>query len=306
MRLLVTGAGGFVCRSIIAELVFHPAYEIIALDRAFDAELVQRWAGKVEMITGNVDAETLSDIEFDAYIHGAALTASAQESGMTPIANLRANLDPVLAIIEAAGPDKRGILISSDAAFRETRGPIDDSVVPVPLGLYATAKRTIESLVDTLRTLHGYNLTVIRFGNVFGPEEKVRDTRPRISRVGRYISEALTTGTIMVDAPDETHGWTFAPDIGRAVHTMLHETWNHPLYNVASGEVMTNIEAAEVVKQVVPGTQITAVNEPSPPHPRQGHLVSDCLCDDIGFDTWTPFAEGVAQIIRASQTEQPS
>ncbi|MEO1442089.1 MAG: hypothetical protein AAFV33_16950, partial [Chloroflexota bacterium] len=168
------------------------------------------------------------------------------------------------------------------------------------------AKRTIESMVDTLRTLHGYDVTVIRFGSVYGPEEKVRETRPRLSRVGQYINEALTMGTITADAPDETHGWTFAPDIGRAAHALLHETWNHPLYNMASGDVMTNLEVAQIVQQLIPGTEIVVSDDQLPPHPRQGYLVSERLRDDIGFSSWTPFADGVAQIVHAAQTEQPS
>jgi nucleoside-diphosphate-sugar epimerase len=165
----------------------------------------------------------------------------------------------------------------------------------------------IESLADTLQTLHGHNITVIRLGNIYGPEEKVRDTRPRMSRVGQYISAALNHGTISVTNPDETHDWTFAPDVGRAVHALLQaETWNFPLYNVASAETMTNIEVAQLVQRLIPNTEVVKSDDHAASHPRQGYLVSSRLLQDVGFNGWTPFLIGLTQIIRSAQPEQSS
>jgi nucleoside-diphosphate-sugar epimerase len=274
------------------------------LDRQFDTELRSRWAGQVTLVEGDVNAEVLAPLDYDAYVHGAALTASPQESGMSPVANLRANTDPLFAVVDAAGPDRRGILISSDAAFRHTSGPVDETAQPFPLGTYAIAKRTTEFLAETLRENHGYDLTVIRLGSVYGVEERGRASRPRVSRVGQWVNAALADGTLTVHDPDARHDWTLASDIGRAVCALLNVSpWPSAVYNVASGEVLSNREVAEAIQAALPNTQMTYDDTPEPPHPRLGYLVSQRLRDEIGFADWTPFADGVRQIVRAVQVE---
>lgn len=303
MRVLVTGAGGFVCRSIVAELQ-RDGHTIVALDRHFDPELRSRWAGRVTLVEGDLDAETLAALDYDAYVHGAALTASPQESGMSPVANLRANTDPLFAMVDAAGPDRRGILISSDAAFRHTSGPVDDAAQPLPLGTYAIAKRTTEFLAETLRENHSYDLTVIRLGSVYGVEERGRSSRPRVSRVGQWVNVALTDGALTVSDPDARHDWTFASDIGRAVCALLHvKPWPSALYNMASGEVLSNREVAAAIQTALPQIEVVCDDTPEPPHPRLGYLVSERLRDEIGFADWTPFVDGVRQIVQAVQVE---
>jgi len=303
MRVLVTGAGGFVCRSIVAELL-NTGHDVLALDRHFDAELRARWEGRVTFVEGDVTEKTLAALDYDAYVHGAALTASPQESGMSPVTNLRANLDPLLAMVAAAGAARRGILISSDAAFRSTSGPVDDDAQPLPLGTYAVAKRTTEFLAETLRENHAYDITVIRLGNIYGLEERGRVTRPRVSRVGKWVNEALNDGALTVQDPDARHDWTLASDVGRAVCSLLDVSpWPSALYNFASGEVLSNREAVEAIRAVLPNTEITYDATPEPPHPRKGYLVCERLRDDIGFTDWTPFADGVREIIQAVQVE---
>ena len=56
-RVLVTGGGGFVCRHII-EALLRAGYDVVALDRAFDADLLAywrtQWAGRVEILTESI------------------------------------------------------------------------------------------------------------------------------------------------------------------------------------------------------------------------------------------------------------
>lgn len=298
-RVLVTGAGGFVCRSIISVLLERD-YHVIALDRAFDPGLRERWAGRATLIEADVDA--LPDLDFDVFVHGAALTASPKESGMSAIANLRANLDPAFTLIERAGRARRGILISSSAVYRQTRGAVAEDISPAPMGMYAIAKHTIETLTESLRTLHGYDLTVIRLSSIYGPGERARATRPRLSTVGQMLDEALSTGVITVRNPDEKHDWTFAPDIGAAVDALLSAPqWSYPLYHAASEQTLTNMEVAEVIRQHVPAAKIVIGQPQTPPHPRQGYLVNERLREDIGFNQWTSFADGIRQVAAVTE-----
>ena len=300
MRVLVTGAGGFVCRSVVDVLLQHD-YEIIALDRHFDDELRLSWDRHIEIIEG--DVAKIGDIDFDAVIHGAAVTASPLESDMSPIANLRANLDPAFDLITRLDRATRAIFISSHAVYNATSGAVTEDQLPEPIGMYPVAKRTIESLVNSFRE-YGLDICTIRLSNVYGPGETVRESRPRLSMVGKMISEALAKKTITVDEPDATRDWTFAPDIGRAVHYLLQApTLNHSLYNVAAEQVFTTRQVAEIIQRQLPNTKLVNGMHVDELLTRRGYLVSKRLRQDIGFDEWTLFEDGIRQIIRASQAE---
>ncbi len=303
MNVLVTGAGGFVCRSIV-EALLNAGHTVIAVDRAFDADLRRRWQDALHLI--EADAGALPAVAVDALVHGAAVTASPEDRQETPEANFQANVEPLLAALEWAREQRvgRSVMISSSAVYANTLpGPVPEDQPVTPDGLYAVAKATLEALVATLRRRYARDALVIRLSSVYGPGEFPRATRPRISQVGQMLHDALTTGQVMVDRPDTARDWTFAPDIGRVVERLLTApALNYPLYNVASQQVLTDLEIARHIQAALPGTEIRIANEPvSPALTRRGWLANDRLRDDLGFNEWTLFQTGLAQMIEAER-----
>ncbi|NDJ59541.1 MAG: NAD(P)-dependent oxidoreductase [Chloroflexi bacterium] len=305
-RVLITGAGGFVCRQITAVLLSHD-YAVIANDRAFDDDLKRawsaQWGGQLTLI--EADVMQLPDLRVDAVVHGAAVTASPEERGQSPEANFQANLDPLLRMFRWANANctGRAIFISSDAIFeRSDPGLIYETDPVVSLGLYGIAKQMTESLVRTLQFLYGREMCTIRLGNIYGPLERARPTRPRVSMVGQMIHEALTTQQITVNVRAPARDWTFAADVGRAVRRLIEApTLNHALYQVASEQVLTPMQIAETIQARLPAVQIRTVEAPVDV-PRRGHMSHTRLHGELGFDEWTPFAVGIQQII-AQQAE---
>jgi nucleoside-diphosphate-sugar epimerase len=296
-RALVTGAGGFVCRHIVDALVAG-GWHVMALDRQFDPALREAWVRHVEMIEG--DAAHLPDVAVSVVVHGAALTASPEEIGMTPDAYLRAQLDPALDVIAwAADRNARLLLISSDAVYAETPpGLLDEDAPTQPRGLYAVAKDTLEKLAATLRAEYHRDIAAIRLGAIYGPGELPRPSRPRISRVGRMIHEALIDGQIAVDTNMRAQSWTYAPDVGAAVRTLLEaQALRHTLYNVASETALTPNAIVEAIRAALPDVRIVE-SAGAPSHDKRRHTLSNRrLSEDSGFSAWTPFVEGVAATI---------
>jgi nucleoside-diphosphate-sugar epimerase len=296
-RVLVTGAGGFVCRHIVDALLAG-GWQVVALDRQFDPALRDTWAGRVEMLKG--DITHLPEIRVDALVHGAAITASPDEIGMTPEAYLRAQLNPALDTIAwAADRNARLLLISSDAVYSETLpGLLDEDAPTQPRGLYAIAKATLEKLASTLRAEYRRDIAAIRLGSIYGPGELPRPSRPRISRVGRMIHDALTEGQIAIDTNLRAQSWTYAPDVGAAARALLEATeLHHALYNVASEETLSPHAIADTICAALPNMRVVSTaGEPS--HDKRRHtLSSQRLREETGFDAWTPFASGIRAAI---------
>lgn len=310
-RILVTGANGFVCSNII-DVLLSRGWFVYAADRVFDNPAITRWnPDQVQQITG--DVESLPAIpDLDALLHGAAVTAGPQPRDETPEDNFMANLNPALAMLHYADKHHvgRAIFISSSAVYRESApGSVPESQPPAPLGLYAVAKTTIESLVETLNHLYKRDVICIRPGNIYGPHEYLRETRPHASLVQQLINQSHA-GSITINDNIAAREWTFAPDIGAAVDALLRtKDLNHAVYNVAAGQVYTLHQIAESIQAAQPERDITLhtiSEQPAYPLTRHGTLDTTRLQSDTGFNDWTPLTEGIRQTLHTMQQEVQS
>ncbi|MBW4438336.1 MAG: NAD(P)-dependent oxidoreductase [Pleurocapsa minor GSE-CHR-MK-17-07R] len=306
MRVVITGAGGFIPRAIVAAALKH-GMQVLAIDLAFDPSLTAGWSAfgdQIRWIEGSTEA--LPSEHYDAIVHGAAITASPEERGESPEENLRANVLPTLNVLEwASRYAGRAIVMSSSGIFRATHGPVSEDERPTPAGTYAVAKAFTEAYITTLKEQYGRDVACIRLSNIYGPEEQPRASRPRISLVGRYIQQALTTGKIDVALPGETRDWTFAPDVAEVITQMICGPLPpHALYNVAAAQVVTNLQIASAVQAALPAIDIQAHDQAQadvPPLTRRGWLTNDRLRADYGFDAWTPLDAGIRQCIEQMQ-----
>jgi nucleoside-diphosphate-sugar epimerase len=321
-RVLVTGAGGFVCSHLIDGLLSAGAM-VIALDHGFDLAWRARFATAGERLTV-IEAEAadlpaltiLPTLSVDVLIHGAALTADPDAAGLTPEAHLRANLDPLLAATAWAREKrvKRAIFISSAGVYprlvadasqqHAEHTPLTEADPASPESLYAVAKLTMEGMIRALRTDYRVPFITIRLSNVYGPFEAARPSRPRTSRLGRMIEDALAKGRMRPD-PTLPADWTFAPDLGQAVIALLTADLQHDLYNVGCGRAYTDHELAVAVQAQVPEAVIEGADAgTSPVAPLPGAAIryrppmsNARFTTSTGFSAWTSLHDGIGQTV---------
>lgn len=296
MRVIVTGANGFLGCNIVAACL-EAGFDVAAVDLAFDNPAYAQFASdNLQLIESNcVDMPALAA---DALIHAAFITATPEERDETPEANLRANVEPLLAVMEYARRHgiAREIYISSAAVHRcAPEITIQESLPQRPLGAYGVAKTLMEQMVETMRRVHGRDCLCVRPGSIYGPFEYCRSTRPKLSNVALMMMSALSRGEVVVDQPDQRGEWTYAPDIGRALIALLKaDSLNYALYQVASGELIRNMDLAQRIASLM-NDVILRIAEPEAQQAarssRSRMLESSRLAQDVGFSDWTKMSE---------------
>ncbi|MCY4070347.1 MAG: NAD(P)-dependent oxidoreductase [Chloroflexi bacterium] len=310
-RVIVTGANGFVGSNIVSALT-QDAWLVSALDREFDNPAVATWNhDRVERV--RTSCADMPSIPADALVHAAFVTARPEERGESPEDNLRANIEPLLQVMEYAKAEGiyRSVFISSSAVFRHTPAtPVDEMRPPNPLGVYGVAKTMMEHTVDSMRHLHGCDMVCARLGGVYGSYEYSRSTRPKLSMVAQMMQDALSKGEIVVSTPAEVRQWTLAADIGRAIAALLGaDSLNHSLYNLASGERKSDLAIARMIQGLVEGLRLhlpSANEAPARSSAKLGWLDNSRLRRDTGYDDWTAMSQDTLATVLASLAVQVS
>jgi UDP-glucose 4-epimerase len=308
-RLLVTGAGGFVFGTALP-IWRALGYQVIALDQHFSAQQRARFEG-IRLVEGDVEHILPRLAPVDAVVHGAAVTASPEECGMTPEAHLLANLTPALRVFEwaATGGVRRVIGVSSGAVFTSTSGVVGEDQPVTPQGTYATAKAALEAHAATLRTQYGRDVLMVRLGNLYGPDERASASRPRLSLIGRMLSDALERGCLRLPDPalpdPHRREWTYAPDIASAIHALLQAEWlQHPLYQLAAGALADRFQIARIIQAALPDVRVeTGEQDDLPALTRRGVLSHARLLQDTGFNAWTPLERGLQQALATARPQ---
>ncbi len=152
MKVLVTGAGGFVGRHLVSAMAGR--FEVTA----FDADLSALTPGPgLRIFEGDLaDAGVLSVAlqgGIDGVVHLAAVPGGAAEAD--PARSRRVNIDATLDLLDAcaaAGKTPRVVFASTIAVFGETlpAGGVDDATPVAPHLIYGAHKAMIETMVGAL------------------------------------------------------------------------------------------------------------------------------------------------------------
>lgn len=277
---LVTGAAGFIGRSIAAALLAR-GETVRGIDN-FIAGKRSNLIGleKMEFIEGDLTdpgacAKACAGVEI--VFHEAAL-ASVPRSVADPVGTNRHCVDATLNILVAAREAgvRRVIYAGSSAAYGDTPTlPKTEEMLPNPISPYAVAKLAGEHYMRAFTRVYGLETVVLRYFNVFGP---FQDPTSHYSGVLAIFCRKLLAGeqpTIYGNG-EQSRDFTF---IDNVVHANL-------LAAAAPAE-----KVAGQMMNAATGMNITL------------NQTFDILCELTGYNGKPAHAEGRAGDIRDSLSD---
>lgn len=234
MRILVSGASGFVGVNLVAALLAR-GHAVLAISAdAIPNAAVAGWqslAGNLTETTGDVcDSAALErlmrDHGIEAVWHGAAITAGPEREKREPRRILEVNLLATVGALEAAARAgvRRFVYPSSSAVYGsaafEGEGPVFEDAPLRPLNLYGITKLAAEQAVLRLAPALGLEVCAGRINAVFGPWERDTGLRDTLSP-HLQLTEFARDGREAVLASGVVRDWVYAPDVAEAFVAML-------------------------------------------------------------------------------------
>jgi UDP-glucuronate 4-epimerase len=196
MKILVTGAAGFIGFHVCQRLASTQRCEVLGLDNLGDyysVELKRARLAELERIEGFrfMKADFADAVAFGGifknfrpdYVVHLGAQANVRYSAQNPAAYVQSNLVGFCNVLEAcrAHPPKHLVFASSSSVYGATaKVPFaEDDDTSHPLSFYGATKKSNEVMAHSYAHLFGLNLTGLRFFNVYGPWGRP-DTAPTL------------------------------------------------------------------------------------------------------------------------------
>jgi nucleoside-diphosphate-sugar epimerase len=259
MRVLITGGGGFLGAAVALALVAR-GDTVIAFDTQLASLATAGPDDRLIRVPGDITdmanvAHAVMVHKPHAVVHCAAIVGVLSSLG-SPINVIRVNVEGSLNVFEAMrlGGVRRCIHISSEEAYGAFRADrIDETHSLDPVLPYGICKAAVEQLGRSYRDLHGLEVINLRTSWVYGPRLP-RNRIPKNLVDAALIGRKLHLPAGADSAIDHTHVDDFVSGVLKALD---HKQHRFDVYNIASGQATTVAELIAVVRDLIPGAELS-------------------------------------------------
>ncbi|OYR44581.1 dTDP-glucose 4,6-dehydratase [Halorubrum sp. Ea8] len=303
MEILVTGGAGFIGSNFVHYML--KTYDDVQLT-TLDA---LTYAGSRDNLEGTLDTARHRFVEGDVcnrelvadLVDGVdAVVNFAAESHVDRSINdskpfVKTNVEGTQVLLDAAvGADlDRFLQVSTDEVYGEILDGSFGETDPLnPRNPYAATKAGADLLVQSYQETHDLPTVITRTCNNFGPRQHQEKLIPKL------IRNAVRGDRLPIYGDgSNVREWIYVEDNCRALDTVLRSGEIGEVYNIGTGEEMTNLNVAKTIVDVVDASrdQITLV-EDRPGHDQRYALDTSKL-ESMGWEPTWSFEEGIRETI---------
>ena len=313
MRILVTGAAGFIGSNLVDRLL-EDDHEVVGIDnlsRGTRANLPDSELGAgrgFSFIEGDVTdhrlIEQVADADVEVICHLAA-QIDVRVSVQDPIEDARLNVLGTINVLEAArkaGVRKVVFTSSGGSIYGEPKKmPVDETAPVNPLSPYAASKVSGETYLGMYHTLYGLETTALALSNVYGPRQDPHGEAGVVAIFGNALLRGRQA-TIFGDG-SAVRDYVFVDDVTDAFARAVGDLGDGRRFNIGTGVGTTVRELHTAVAAVA-----EAPDDPVLGAARLGELQAIILNvnaarDQLGWMPQTSLADGLAKTLDWIRTQ---
>ena len=284
-RVLVTGAGGFVGRHLVAHLTAEGA-DVTALTRAA-CDLTDRVAIQ----------QAVSAARPDILLHLAAArrAGTADERDATAAVNVMSGRWAVEAVPSGC---RAVIRLGSSTEYAAHPVPMGEATPIRPRGYFGATKAAGSLLFTATAAERGVRSCVLRAFQVYGPYDKPARFVPTV------LAAARSGATVPLTRPGMRRDWVWVGDVVRAClqAAVRDDLATGAVYNIGTGVQTSNEDLVALAERVTGRPIATRAGA----HPGRGWDTGNWVCDptaarvDLGWKPGVDLDEGLARCWVAS------
>lgn len=314
MRILVTGVAGFMA-SHLSEQLANDGHNVLGIDNMS--------IGIKENIPDNIgfvkcdlfkDKEllnkTIEDFKPELVYHLAAWAHEGLSQFMPRLItenNYNAFLNLIIPCINNGM--KRIVVCSSMSVYGSQKPPFDEELPIRPEDVYAVAKGAMELCTEILADVHGFDYTIIRPHNVYGPRQMLHD--PYRNVIGIFINRVMKgLPPIIYGDGEQTRAFSYIDDVTPHIAKAgLIEETKGEIINIGPLEEYTINQLADTVLASFGYPQLgdyKPVHMPDRPREvKHAFSTNDKAKKLLGYKTSVSFREGIARMVAWARTQGP-
>lgn len=319
MKILVTGAAGFM-GSHLAEYLANEEHEVYGIDNlsiGLESNVPRNIKfAKMDMRNADDMKSVIEECKPEIIYHAAAWAHEGLSQFM-PRHITENNYNAFLNLIVPAINNgmKRIVVFSSMSVYGDQTPPFDENMPRKPVDVYAVAKAAMEYTTEVLSDVHGFDYTIIRPHNVYGPRQMLHD--PYRNVIGIMMNRIMKgQPPIIYGDGEQTRAFTYVDDVTPYVaRAGFSDEAKFATINVGPTEQYSINRLAKAITDAFVSTASTTADaehikslepihvEDRPREVKHAYCTNDKAQELLGYKTSISLEEGIRKMVEWARTQ---